>query len=112
MTGIDLKELNLQKTIVSHPASDSFEGWIATLRSKSSESLVATKTLVLKPSSKAKKQEPLIIVAGHETPLALGSLTKSLGSKDARMAADDYVSNLFPGVAKMDGNFDDSLMDQ
>jgi hypothetical protein len=60
--------------------------------------------MVLKPSSKAKKQEPLMLLASSVTPFSLGSLAKHLGSKDARVAQEDYVSSLV-STSKMDGTY-------
>ena len=90
-----------QRQALEHGPVGSMDEWVQTLLS-THPSVIPTKTMVLKPSSKAKKQEPLMLLAGHASPLSLGALTKALGSKDARLAQDDYVQNLL-GTSKMDG---------
>lgn len=77
----------------AHVAVDSFQTWVDTVAHLDAEAGI-TKTLVLKPS-KGPNSNLILVLSLNTTQLSVGALAKSLGYKDARMAADDLVLSSF-----------------
>jgi prolyl-tRNA synthetase len=88
-----LKNLAISCTQKEHQNVDSFASWIDTVKQIDAK-LSPTKTLVLKPS-KGTNTNPILVVALASTEFSVGSLAKSLGNKDARVAQDDLVKETF-----------------
>jgi prolyl-tRNA synthetase len=93
-----LKSLSISYKPESHAEVDSFKSWVDTVK-KIDGKLGATKTLVLKPS-KGANSNPIIVIALDTTEFSVGTLAKSLGNKDARVAQDDLVKETF-GIDKI-----------
>ncbi|KAJ3321546.1 hypothetical protein HDV06_004082 [Boothiomyces sp. JEL0866] len=93
-----LKSLSVAVSVTSHNEVDSFNTWVESVKSLQSEA-GAVKTLVLKPS-KGPNNNLILVVALSTATFSVGNVAKSLGYKDARMAADDLVSTTF-GVDKL-----------
>ena len=86
---------------IKHNSCQSIEEWVSTLSKTPQGSAICTKTLLLKPSSKSKNSSPILICSSHSTPFSLKEISKALDSKDARMATDDYIKELF-SISKLD----------
>ncbi len=88
-----LKQLSLSASSLEHSEMANLAEWASSLKSKGA---LPVKTLLLKS-----KSTPLLLVSLESTPYSIGPLSKALGAKDARVAADDVVQSLF-GVNKLD----------
>jgi prolyl-tRNA editing enzyme YbaK/EbsC (Cys-tRNA(Pro) deacylase) len=98
-----LQSLSLSYKQESHAEVSSLKEWIETIKVLDATN-EATKTLILKPSSKATNTNPIMVIALASSEFSIGVLSKSLGSKDARAAADDVVKPIL-GVDTLNGKF-------
>ncbi|KAJ3276424.1 hypothetical protein HDV01_005047 [Terramyces sp. JEL0728] len=93
-----LKSLSVALDVKSHSKVESFNTWVDTVKTIESEAN-GVKTLVLKPS-KGPNNNLILVVALSTSTFSVGNVAKSLGYKDARMAADDLVASTF-GIDKL-----------
>ncbi|KAJ2998381.1 hypothetical protein HDV02_004596 [Globomyces sp. JEL0801] len=83
--------LSISVAVESHSKVDSFQSWVDSVKSINTI-YSPTKTLLLKPS---KSTVPVLVISLESSTFAVNPLVKSLGFKDARMAADDLVNSTF-----------------
>ncbi|KAI8909118.1 hypothetical protein EDD86DRAFT_206994 [Gorgonomyces haynaldii] len=91
------KDLSLALEKLEHKEPESFQEWAGIL---SSNGIVPLKTLVLKAS---KSTVPIVVVSLESTPFQISQVGKTLGLKEARVANEQFVKELF-SIEKLDVN--------
>lgn len=103
-----LSKLSIPSTCLKHESVESNEMWRQQLalhpQPPPHHHHRLTKTLLLKPKSKASSTvTPLMVIALDSTEINLSALSKSLGVKELRFATEDLVKETL-GVDKSDGS--------
>ncbi|KAI8805078.1 hypothetical protein BJ742DRAFT_821725 [Cladochytrium replicatum] len=81
--------------VVAHPAAANVKEWAESLSGVSALGIttaVLSKTLFLKP--KGGKDDPILVTSLESTTFGINPFVKSLGNKEARMAADDLIASV------------------
>ena len=92
-----LGSLSIASSINNHPEVTSLDTWISCLQSLN-PAVKATKTIIVKPKG---SNDLIMILSLQDTKYSIGTVSKALGYKDARVAGDDVVMEQF-GVGKID----------
>ncbi|KAJ3038546.1 hypothetical protein HDV00_000551 [Rhizophlyctis rosea] len=85
------KSLSISSVAHSHKQAGSLQQWVEILKADHPAAVTdyaAVKTLVLKPKG-GKVTNPIVVVALETSQVPINPLVKSLGNKEARVAADD-----------------------
>ncbi|KAI8812682.1 hypothetical protein BJ742DRAFT_877360, partial [Cladochytrium replicatum] len=81
--------------VVTHLAAPNLKEWaekLATVSAPGISTPVLSKTLFLKP--KGGKDDPILVTSLESTTFGINPFVKSLGNKEARMAADDLIASV------------------
>ncbi|KAJ9093920.1 hypothetical protein QFC19_008153 [Naganishia cerealis] len=89
--------------IVEHAAAKTAQEWRDALAGKSQGDLVLTKTLLFKPkTAKTAVPTPVLVIAKEDTETSAAAIGKLLNLKELRVASEDLMKDVMPGVENKD----------